>query len=169
MSNFSFSHSVFKRLVLQTHKYQGLFGKRLNCQFLSKCLQGYWSITTQCRILTHWRYIDVENIVRKGEIACIKQYLFFPQCFLPYMVLVFYFKHTLKCCLQFISTWTSLTFCCLVMGQVTFIDSSNYFFFQIKLFYRTALLITHSHTMTPFDASGKQAFWKHCGKRRNCS
>ena len=29
--------------------------------------------------------------------------------------------------------------------------------------------ITHSHTMTPFDAPGKQAFRKHCGKRRNCS
>ena len=27
MSNFSFSHSVFKRLVLQTHRNQGLFGK----------------------------------------------------------------------------------------------------------------------------------------------
>ena len=29
MSNFSFSYSVFKRLVLQTHKNQGLFGKGL--------------------------------------------------------------------------------------------------------------------------------------------
>ena len=28
-SNFSFSHSVFKRLVLQTHKKQGLFEKGL--------------------------------------------------------------------------------------------------------------------------------------------
>ena len=23
--------------------------------------------------------------------------------------------------------------------------------------------LTHSHTMTPVDAPGKQAFWKHCG------
>ena len=29
-SNFSFSHSAFKRLVLQTHENQGLFGKGLN-------------------------------------------------------------------------------------------------------------------------------------------
>ena len=28
-SNFSFSHSVFKRLVLQTHENQGLLGKGL--------------------------------------------------------------------------------------------------------------------------------------------
>ena len=32
MSNFSFSHSVFKRLVLQTHKDQALFGKELTVQ-----------------------------------------------------------------------------------------------------------------------------------------
>ena len=31
------------------------------------------------------------------------------------------------------------------------------------------VFLTHSHTMTPFDAPGKQAFWKHYGKRRNCS
>ena len=29
-SNFTFSHSVFKRLVMQTRKNQGLFGKGLN-------------------------------------------------------------------------------------------------------------------------------------------
>ena len=28
--------------------------------------------------------------------------------------------------------------------------------------------LTHSHTITPFDGSGKGAFWKHCRKRRNC-
>ena len=47
-SNFSFSHSVFKRLVLQTRKNQGLFGKELIkfffCIFhtlLNPSLQGY--------------------------------------------------------------------------------------------------------------------------------
>ena len=28
--------------------------------------------------------------------------------------------------------------------------------------------LTHSHSKTPFDAPEKQAFWKHCGERRNC-
>ena len=36
MSNFSFSHSVFKRLVLQTRKKQDLFGKGLSCNVLSQ-------------------------------------------------------------------------------------------------------------------------------------
>ena len=33
MSNFSFSHCVFKRLVLQTHKNKGLFGQELGSLF----------------------------------------------------------------------------------------------------------------------------------------
>ena len=45
----------------------------------------------------------MENVVRKGEIACNKHFFPFSQCFLPYMVLFFYFKCTLKCCLRFVS------------------------------------------------------------------
>ena len=37
MSNFSFSHSVFKRLVLQTRKNQGLFGKGLSHIYFDVC------------------------------------------------------------------------------------------------------------------------------------
>ena len=66
----------------------------------------------------HQRYIAVENIVRKGEIACYKQFLFFSQCFLPNMALIFQFKCTLKCRLQFVSIWTSLKFVHLVMGYI---------------------------------------------------
>ena len=29
-------------------------------------------------------------------------------------------------------------------------------------------ILTHSHRMTPFDWFGKDAFWKHCRKRRYC-
>ena len=28
-------------------------------------------------------------------------------------------------------------------------------------------VLTHSHTMTPFDAPGKQAYWKHCQEKEN--
>ena len=62
----------------------------------------------------------MENIVRKGEIACNKQFLLFPQCFLPYMALIFHFKCTLKCCLQFVSIWTSQKCCRLVMTQLSY-------------------------------------------------
>ena len=40
---------------------------------------------------------SVENTVRKGEIACNKQFLLFSQCFLPNMALAFHFQSTLKC------------------------------------------------------------------------
>ena len=42
MSYFSFSHSAFKRLVLQTHKNHGLFGKGLIC-FFQKHLLSIWT------------------------------------------------------------------------------------------------------------------------------
>ena len=59
---------------------------------------------TYVRRLTHYhtmphfdalRYIPVENIVRKGEIACNKQFLLFSQFFLPYMALFFFISNTL--------------------------------------------------------------------------
>ena len=40
-------------------------------------------------------YIAVEKIVRKGEIACGKQFFLFSQCILPCMALIFHFKYTL--------------------------------------------------------------------------
>ena len=91
-----------------------------NKQFLlfSQCFLPYMAlifhfkpIIIQCSILKHQRYIAMENIVRKGEIACNKQFLLFSQCFLPHMALIFRFK----CRLQFVSIWTSLKFCSLVM------------------------------------------------------
>ena len=61
-SNFSFSHSVFERLVLQTRKNQGLFGKGLK----------------MLTIVFH----RVGNIVGNREIDIGYQYfLFLPHCF----------------------------------------------------------------------------------------
>ena len=68
---------------------------------------GIKPITRQCRILTHQRHITVENIVKKEEITCNKQFLLFSKCFLPYIARILYFKRTLKCRLQFVSIWTS--------------------------------------------------------------
>ena len=44
---------------------------------------------------------------------------------------------------------------------------SPWFFFSVNG-HKLDTWLTHSHTMTPFDESGKEAFWKHSGKRRNC-
>ena len=42
MSNFTFSHSVFKRLILQTRKNQGLFGIGLNYCFRNTFCCKLW-------------------------------------------------------------------------------------------------------------------------------
>ena len=57
----------------------------------------------------HKKYIAVENIVRKGEIGCNKQFLLSSQCLLPYILLVFHFKWTVERHLQFVSIWMSKT------------------------------------------------------------
>ena len=63
-SNFSISRCVFKRLVLQTSKNQGLFNPFPNKPLiLCVCSKPF------------------ENTVRKGEIARNKQFLLFPPCF----------------------------------------------------------------------------------------
>ena len=74
-SNLSFSHSVFKRLVLQTHVNQGLFWKRLTRK-------------------------SFKNTVWKGEIARSEQFLLFPQCFLPLWRTFCHFHQIWNCCLQ---------------------------------------------------------------------
>ena len=48
--------------------------------------------------------------------------------------------------------------------QCNFSFSSNVFMSLLRQRY-----LTHSHTMTPSATPGKQTFWQHCGKRRNCS
>ena len=42
------------------------------------------------------QYKSSENIVGKGEIALNEQFLLFPQCFLPYVALIFSFEMHFK-------------------------------------------------------------------------
>ena len=63
-SNFSFSQSVFKRLVLQTHKNQGLFGKGLNIAKMMIFL-----------------FDRAENTMGKEVNTGNQHFLLFPQCF----------------------------------------------------------------------------------------
>ena len=65
-SNFSFSHSVFKRLAQQTFKYQGLFGKEL---FFFLSLNSF-SMTLRSWIL--------KNMVQKEESKGYEYILLFP-------------------------------------------------------------------------------------------
>ena len=107
-SNFSFSHSVFKRLVLQTHKNQGLFGKGLRYTDPEDWL---FNSTTQSRLLTTLKQRAFENNVWKEENAGNQQILLFPQSFLPFPNQFWIFHSHLFCRLQMLSIWKSLRFC----------------------------------------------------------
>ena len=92
--------SVSSQFSDKCHSYRPI--RAMAC--LASCiLMTYLPITKQYCILTHYRYKAVENIVRKGEIACNKQFVLFSQCFLAYMALTLHLKCTLKCRLQFVS------------------------------------------------------------------
>ena len=60
--------------------------------------------------------------------------------------------------LQMVLIWTGLKFCCLVKYNcVTQLCDLSMVIEQCILLI-TIERLTHSHTMTPFDASGKRAF-----------
>ena len=88
-SNFSFFHSVFKRLVLQTQKKkQDLFGKGLTLYLICQSWGSFNSTAKKKKIGCQkygqiWIQLSdlVENIVGKEEIASYEQFLLFPQCF----------------------------------------------------------------------------------------
>ena len=53
---------------------------------------------------------------KKEKLLVTSNFCFSHIVFFPIWHLFFHFKCTLKCLLQFVSIWTSLNFCCLVMG-----------------------------------------------------
>ena len=61
----------------------------------------------------------------KVEIVCNKHFSPFLKMFsTTYMVFTFHFKSTLKCRLQFVSIWTGLKFCRLVIGLLLILGNA---------------------------------------------
>ena len=88
MSNFSFSHNVFKRLVLQTHKNRGLFEKQLTLYRMTGILalskmKAFADNKSNVTISENFVFYRVENIVKTGENPGnhYMYFLLFPQCF----------------------------------------------------------------------------------------
>ena len=88
-SNFSFSHNVFKRLVLQTCKNQGFLGKgltgkkRLNSLPKDKFLYGskFADDNSNTVLTMEFVFYRIKNIVGEGENVGYQHFLLFPQCF----------------------------------------------------------------------------------------
>ena len=86
-----------------------------------------------------------ENIVGKVEIAHKAQFVLFPTIFSTHSDISTSFVHIFNFKFLFTAELEDPKIAILGKG------------------------LTHSHTIKPFDAPGKQAFGKHCGKRKNCS
>ena len=98
-SNFFFSHSVFRRLVLWTCKNQGLFGKGLTCVFIIMCSKAS------------------ESFVGKWE----KMHLFiFGQCFVSSQREIPSFWIQLICHLSLILTLSQISPCFYVSAVKSF-------------------------------------------------
>ena len=77
-SNFCFSHSVFKRLEMQTRKIKGLFGKGLNLYkslALSKLI-AFADENFNVAEIMQFFFDGVENIVGKGKMLVTRIYSF---------------------------------------------------------------------------------------------
>ena len=90
-NNFSFSYSVFKRLIQQTRKNQVLFGKGLisflyywHGSFLSHFSNSALSHTIPFFLNTSGKRPFENTVEKKGQTACNQYFLPFPPCFLPY-------------------------------------------------------------------------------------
>ena len=113
------------------------------------------------------QYNSFENTVENGEIARYKQFLLFPLCFLPVWRTFCHFHQIWNCHLQTLSVWKSLKFVILErVKHLSSADDVNLDKFEVSAvkYTRQSGILTHPHTMTPFDAPGKQAVWNTVGK-----
>ena len=116
MRNFSFYHSVSKRLVLQTHKDRDIFGKRLKKKNMEESEPLILTINSSTNKPLLYMYKSSENTGggrRGGRRNCdkqIKQILFFPQHFLPLWRTLHHLRDSQNCRLQTLSVWKHLKF-----------------------------------------------------------
>ena len=138
MSNFSFSHSVFKRTVLQTRKNQGLFGK------------GLIHYGTNLSVNEKNQF---ENIVGLREIADNHHFLFFTTMSLTlsfHRQILFFQPHI--CSLQNAFDFHKSTF--LYVGK--------------GLTLHHTIPPPPTPPPPSFNDLKEEGCGKHCGKRRRC-
>ena len=135
-----------------------------------KCLS--WLILLFFNPLPHnttfWRAKDMKlwkTLWEKEKLLVTRNFSFFSQCFLSYMVLIFHFKCTLKWCLHFVSIWATLNFCCLVMVTVYYQHYdivAAYAFMEFLwrllhiLFFSSHWLLSHITIVITMDSSERE-------------
>ena len=78
------------------------------------------------------------------------------QCFLSIWRMFYHFHRIWNCCVWTVSVWMSLKG--VILERVKWYE-----------FHLDTILLSLSQTSPGFNMSAVQVFWKHCGKRGNCS
>ena len=99
----SFIHINFN--TLKKKSFRKTLWKKL--KFLKMSVVKSLPFPKQALVFTCLQYKSFENTVGKGEIACNKQFLHFPQCFLTVWRTICHFHIIPNCRLQSLSIWTS--------------------------------------------------------------
>ena len=115
-------------------------------------------------------HIGVENIVRKGEVACYKQFLLFRQCF-PQLYTVSLVCQNVALCGNGFTLYQSHALMTLTnrpyenivgtgenAGNQHFLLFPQCFLTFQRLNSSFEPQLTHCHTITPFESPGKQTF-----------
>ena len=102
-----------------------------------------------------------ENIVGKGEITGIEQFLLFPQCFLSIWITFCHFRQIWNCHLQTLSVWKSLIF--VVWQWVNYLANNKI----LRLVKIQSICTWQNKCEWKIEICfGMDR--KHCGKRRKC-
>ena len=75
------------------------------------------NVLTHYHTMPHFQALKIHSCGKhceKRRNCLLQAFVLFSQCFLPYIAIIFHFKCTLKCRLQFVSICTSQKFCSLV-------------------------------------------------------
>ena len=104
-----------------------------------------------------------ENTAGKREIAHNKQFLFFPQCFLPFRRTFCHFHQIQNSALQTLSVWKSPKF--VVWKRVKWACSVN---LGATFFTKREVQLTLYHTIRSFNNPERECILIHCWRGRKC-
>ena len=107
MANQQGQMTMFWNLIFYLIYWIQLCDKK-NLTFIDCCGKISLTLSQTSPVFTCLQYKSFENAVGKGEIARNKQFLLFPQCFLPVWITLCHFHQNKNSHQQTLSVWKSL-------------------------------------------------------------
>ena len=126
ISIFSFSHIIFKSFHCRGRS-------TLHC--VVKFKQSLFRVFKQATVFMGLQYKSFENTGGNGEIARNKQFLLFPQCFLPILRTFWHFHQVQNRRLQTLLVWKSVKFVIWEMVKDSVGKQEIVYYMQFLLFH----------------------------------